>query len=152
LNGRYDYELQVLISKKTRVAYSKPKFGWTKRKNVGKTQAGEPRFETGTLGCKSKTHFREWCIWKIVVMCRSLLRGDEVTGEWRKLHNEKFNDPYSPPNIVRVIKSTRMRWAGHVAPIGERRGVYRVLVGKPEGKRPHGRPKRRWEDNIKIKL
>jgi len=71
---------------------------------------------------------------------------DEVTGEWRKLHNEELSDLYSSPSIVRVIKSRRMRWAGHVAFMGERRGAYRVLVGKTEGKRPLGRPKRRWED------
>jgi len=69
-----------------------------------------------------------------------------------KLHNEKLNDLYSSPNIVRVIKSRRMRWVGHVARMGESRGVYRVLVGKPEGKRPLGRPRRRWEDNIKMYL
>jgi hypothetical protein len=69
---------------------------------------------------------------------------DEGTGEWRKLRNEELNDLYSSPNIVRVIKSRRMRWAGHVAPIGEGKGVYRVLVGKPEGRRPLGRPRRRW--------
>ena len=68
---------------------------------------------------------------------------DEVTGEWRRLHNEKLNDLYSPPNIVRVIKSRRMRWAGHVARMDEEKGVYRVLVGKPEGKRPLGRPRLR---------
>ena len=73
---------------------------------------------------------------------------DEVTGEWRKLHNEDFSDLYSLPNIVWVIKSRRMRWAR----MGEGRGVHRVLVGKPEGKRPLGRPRRRWEDNIKIDL
>jgi len=73
-------------------------------------------------------------------------------GEWRKLHNEELNDLYSSPNIVLVIKSRRMRWAGHVASMGERRGVYRVLVGKPEGKRPPGRPRRRWEENIKMDL
>ena len=67
---------------------------------------------------------------------------DEVTGEWRKLHNEELKGLYSSPNIVRVIKSRRMRWAGHVAPTGEERGVYRVLVGKPEGKRPLGRDPR----------
>jgi len=77
---------------------------------------------------------------------------DDVTGEWRKLHNEELNDLYSSPNIVRVIKSRRMKWAGHVARMGERRGVYRVLVGKHEGKGPLGRPKRRWEDNIKMGL
>jgi hypothetical protein len=75
---------------------------------------------------------------------------DEVTGEWRKLHNEELNDLYSLPNIVRVVKSRRIRWAGHVVRMGEERGVYRVLVGKPDGKRPLGRPRRRWEDNIKM--
>ena len=70
---------------------------------------------------------------------------DEVTGEWRKLHNEERKVLYSSPNIVRVIKSRRMRWAGHVARMGEGRGVCRVLVGKLEGKRPLGRPRRRWE-------
>jgi len=77
---------------------------------------------------------------------------DKVTGEWRKLHNEKLNNLYSSPNIVRVIKSRRIRWAGHVARMGEGRGVYRVLVGKPEGRRPLGRPRRRWEDNIRMDL
>ena len=77
---------------------------------------------------------------------------DEVTEEWRKLHKEKLRDFYSLPNIVRVVKSRRMRWAGHVARIGEGRGVHRVLVGKTEGKRPLGRPRRRWEDNIKMDL
>ena len=75
---------------------------------------------------------------------------DEVTGEWRKLHNEELNDLYSSPNIVRVIKSRRMKWARHEARMGRRRGVYRVSEGKPEGKRPPGRPRRRWEDNIKM--
>jgi len=77
---------------------------------------------------------------------------EEVTGEWRKLHNEELNDLYSSTNIVRVIKSRKMRWAGHVARMGEKRGLYRVLVGKPEGKRPLGRPRRRWDDNIKMDL
>jgi len=77
---------------------------------------------------------------------------DEVKGEWRKLHNDELNDLYSSPNIVRVVKSRRMRWAGHVARMGERRDVYRVLVGKPEGKRPLGRTRHRWEDNIKMGL
>jgi len=79
-------------------------------------------------------------------------RRDEVTGEWRRWHNEELNDLYSSPNIVRMIKSRRMRWAGHVAHMGEDRGVYRVLVGKPEGRRPLGRPRRRWGDNIRTDL
>ena len=77
---------------------------------------------------------------------------DEVTGEWRKLHNEELRDLYSLPNIVRVVKSRRMRWAGHVTCMGEGSSVYRVLVGKPEGKRPLERPRLRWEDNIKMDL
>jgi len=77
---------------------------------------------------------------------------DEMTWAWKKLHIEELNDLYCSPNIVRVIKSKRMRWAGHVARMGERRGLYRILVGKPEGKRPLGRPRCRWEDNIKMDL
>ena len=79
-------------------------------------------------------------------------RRDEVTGEWRRFHNEELNDLYSSPNIVRVIKSRRMRRAGHVARMGEEMGVYRVLVGKPEGRRQLGRPRRRWVDNIRMNL
>ena len=79
-------------------------------------------------------------------------RRDEVTGEWWRLHNEELNDLYSSPSIVRVIKSRRMRWAGHVASMGEERGAYRVLVGKPEGKRSLGTPRRRWVDNIRMDL
>jgi hypothetical protein len=77
---------------------------------------------------------------------------DEATGEWRRLHNEELNDLYSSPNIIRVIKSSRMIWAGHVARMGEKRGAYRILVGRPEGRQPLGRPWRRWEDNIKMDL
>jgi len=77
---------------------------------------------------------------------------DEVTAEWRKLYNEGLRDLYSLPNIVRVVKSRRMRWEGHVARMGEERGVHRVLVGKPEGKRPLGRLRPRWENNIKMDL
>jgi hypothetical protein len=75
---------------------------------------------------------------------------DKVTGEWRKLHNEELNNLYSSPSIVRVIKSRRIRWAGHVGHMGKGRGVHRVLVRKPEGRRPLGRPRRRWEDNIRM--
>ena len=76
-----------------------------------------------------------------------------VTTEWIKLHNEELNDLYSlSPRIVRVIKSRRMRWVGNVARVEESRGVYSVLVGKPEGKRPLGKPRRRWEDNIKMDI
>ena len=77
---------------------------------------------------------------------------DEVAGEWRKLHNEELNDLYSLPNIVRVIKLRRMRWAGHVARMGERKGVHRIFVEKPDGKRPFSRTRRRWEDNIKMDI
>jgi hypothetical protein len=77
---------------------------------------------------------------------------DKVTGEWRRFHNEELNDLNCSPNIVQVIKSRRMRWVGHVARMGEERGVYRALVGKPEGKRPLGRPRRRWVDNIRMDL
>jgi hypothetical protein len=77
---------------------------------------------------------------------------DEVTGEWRKLHNEELHILYSSSNIIRQIKSRKMTWAGHVARMGEERKVYRVLVGKLEGKRPLGRSRRRWEDGFRIDL
>jgi hypothetical protein len=76
----------------------------------------------------------------------------EGDGSWKKLRNDELHDLYSSPNIFRVIKSRRMRWARHVARMGEGRDAYRVLVGKPEGKRPLGRPRRRWEDNINMDL
>ena len=84
-------------------------------------------------------------------------KGGEVRGEWRKLHNEELNYLYPSPNVIRVVKSRRIRLAGHVACMGDRRGVYKVmvhkvLVGKPEGKRPLGKPRRRWEDNTKMDL
>jgi hypothetical protein len=77
---------------------------------------------------------------------------DEVTGGWRKLYNEELHNLYSSPSIITITKSRRMRWAGHVARMGEKRNVYCLLVGKPEGKRPLGRPRRRWMDNIKMDL
>jgi hypothetical protein len=75
-----------------------------------------------------------------------------VTGGWKKLHNEELRNLYSSPSIIRIIKLRRMRWAGHVTRMGEKRNVYRLLVGKPEGRRPLGRPRRRWIDNIKMGL
>jgi hypothetical protein len=77
-------------------------------------------------------------------------RWNKVTGEWRRLHNEELNDLYSSPNIVRVIKSRRIRWVGHVARVGEERRVYRVLLGKPEERRPLGGPRRRWVDTVRM--
>jgi hypothetical protein len=77
---------------------------------------------------------------------------DEVTGGWRKLHNEELHGLYSSPSIVRVINARRMRWAGHVVRMGEVRGAYNILVGRSEGRRPLGTPRRRWEDNIKMDL
>ena len=80
------------------------------------------------------------------------LKSDTITREWRKLHKEEQNDVYSSSNIVWAIEWRRMRWVGHATHTEERRGIYRVLVGKPEGKRPLGRPRHRWEDNIKMDL
>jgi hypothetical protein len=77
---------------------------------------------------------------------------DEVTGEWRMLHSEELHNLQSSPDIIRQVKSSRVRWAGHVVRIGEERKMYKVLVGKPEGKRPLGRPRRRWENGIRIDL
>jgi hypothetical protein len=77
---------------------------------------------------------------------------DGVTGGWRKLYNEELHNLYSSPSIIRIIKSRRMRWAGHLARMGEKRNVYRILVGKPERKRPLGRPRHKWINNIKIDL
>jgi hypothetical protein len=79
-------------------------------------------------------------------------RKDEVTGKWRKLHNEELRDLYSSPSIIRIIKSRRMRWVGHVARMGEKGNAYRLLVGKLEGKRPLGRSRRRWMYNIRMDL
>jgi hypothetical protein len=76
----------------------------------------------------------------------------DVTGEWRKLHNKELHDVYASPSIIRIIKSRRMRWTGHVARMGEQMNAYRLLVGKPEGRRPLGGPRRTWLDNIRIDL
>ena len=91
--------------------------------------------------------FENWVLRRIFVPKR-----DELTREWRKLHNEELNDLYSSSNIFRVIKSRRMRWTGHVARMGKRKSVCRILVQKPEGNRPLGKRRRRWEDNIKMDL
>jgi hypothetical protein len=77
---------------------------------------------------------------------------DEVTGEWKRLHKKELYALYSSPNVIRLIKSRRLRWAGHAARMGERRGAYRALVEKSEGRRPLGKPRRRWDDNIKTDL
>jgi hypothetical protein len=77
---------------------------------------------------------------------------DEVTGEWRGLHNKRLHALYLSVNIIRVIKSKRLRWAVHIACLGVRKGAYKVLVGKPEGRRPLGRPRHKWEDNIEMDL
>jgi hypothetical protein len=74
----------------------------------------------------------------------------EATGKWRRLHNKELNDLYSSSNIIRVIKWRRLRWSRHVAHMGEKSDTYRILVGRPEGRRPLGRPRHRWEDNIKM--
>jgi hypothetical protein len=80
------------------------------------------------------------------------LKRDEVTGGWRNLHNEELHNLYSSPSIIIMIKLRRMRWTGHVARMGEKMNAYRILVGKPDGKRPLGRPRRRWVDNTKLNL
>ena len=77
---------------------------------------------------------------------------DEMTGEWRRLHNEELHGLYDSPDVVKIMKSRRLRWAGHVARMGEKRRLYSILVGRPDGKRPLGRPRRRWEDNIRRDL
>jgi hypothetical protein len=109
---------------------------WTCRENTRKHTATE-NFRMGTRG-KKRIIFGP--------------KRDEVTGEWRKLHSEELHNLYPSPDIIRQVRSRRMRWAGHVARMGEERKVYRVLVGKPEGKSPLGRPRRRWEDGIRMDL
>ncbi|KAJ4438846.1 hypothetical protein ANN_14799 [Periplaneta americana] len=106
--------------------------------------------ETWTLTLREEHRFR---VFENKVLRKIFgAKRDEVTGEWRKLHNTELHALYSSPDVIRNIKSRRLRWAGHVARMGESRNAYRVLVGRPEGKRPLGRPRRRWEDNIKMDL
>jgi hypothetical protein len=88
----------------------------------------------------------------VCTIVTSNVNPNEVTGGWRKLHDEELHGLYSSPSIVRVIKARRMRWAGQVMRMGEVRGAYNILVGRPEGRRPLERPRRRWEDNIKMHL
>ncbi|KAJ4446907.1 hypothetical protein ANN_13608 [Periplaneta americana] len=106
--------------------------------------------ETWTLALREELRLREFE--NKVLMKIFGAKRDKVTGEWRKLHNTELHALYSSSDIIRNIKSRRLRWAGHVALMGESRNAYRVLVGRPEGKRPLGRPRRRWEDNIKMDL
>ncbi|KAJ4428167.1 hypothetical protein ANN_24182 [Periplaneta americana] len=114
------------------------------------TQYMREQRETWTLTLREEHRFR---VFENKVLRKIFgAKRDEVTGEWRKLHNTELHALYSSPDIIRNIKSRRLRWAGHVARMGESRNAYRVLVGRPEGKRPLGRPRRRWEDNIKMDL
>jgi len=108
------------------------------------------KFETWSLTLRKEHRLR---VFKNRVLRKIFEpKRDEVTEEWRTLYNEELNDQYSSSNIVWVIKLRRMRWAGHVVCMAEGRGMYRVFVGKPEGKRPLGRPRHRWEDNIKMNV
>jgi len=126
-------------------------------KNV-KTEIYRPRILSVVMyGCETRslTLKKESClrVFKNRVLRRVFgPKRNEVTGVWRKLPNEKLNDLYSSLDILRAIKSRRMRWAGHVVRMGGRRAACRVLVGKPEGKKPLGRPRHRWENNIKMVL
>jgi len=116
--------------------------------SVAATRHNENYVEIWSLTLREERKLR---VFENMVL-RRIFGTRKVTGEWRRLHNEELNDLYSSPNIFRLIKSRRMRWAGHVARMGEERGVYRLFLGKPEGKRPVGRPRRRWMDNIRMDL
>jgi hypothetical protein len=109
----------------------------------------EGHLETLSLTLREEHRLR---VFENRVLRRFGPKRDEVTGGWRKLHNEELHGFYSSPSIVRVIKARRMSWAGHVVRMGEVRGAYNILVGRPEGRRPLGRPRRRWEDNTKMDL
>jgi hypothetical protein len=107
------------------------------------------RCETGSLIVREEHKLR---VFKNRVMRIFGPKRDVVTGGWRKLHNTELHNLYSSPSIIRIIKSRRMRWVGYVARMGEKKNVYRLLVGKPWGKRPQGRPRHRWIENIKMDL
>jgi hypothetical protein len=104
--------------------------------------------KTASGGCSAGQGSSEPVAPRIII----IIKRDEVTGEWRKLHNEELHNLYSSPDIIRQVQTRRMRWAGHVARMGEERKVYNVLLGKPEGKRPLGRARCRWEDGIRMDL
>jgi hypothetical protein len=108
---------------------------------------------SGRLSLKFSPHIYSVCVFELIRFVTRLTIAEMqiISGKWRRLHKKELYDLYSSC-IIRVIKSRRLRWAGHVARMGERRGAYRVLVGKPEGRRPLGRPRHRWEDNIKLDL
>jgi hypothetical protein len=108
--------------------------------------------KTASDGCSAGPRFVRAVAPRSIIITVFGPRREEVTAEWRKLHNEELQNLYSSPDIIRKVKSGRMRWAGHVARMGEERKVYKVLVGKPEGKRQLGRPRRRWEDGIRMDL
>ena len=146
LCSSHDYRAQILYSER----HWYPCTARTSQKTLclGNNDLSVCRFVCKKIGFCVGQISKQIHFWSTI----NLTRRDEVTGEWRKLHNEELNDLYYSPNIVLVIKWRRMRWAGHAARMGERRVVYRVLVGKPEWKRPLRRPRRRWEDNIKMDL
>jgi hypothetical protein len=108
------------------------------------------RCETWSLILREEQRLRVFENWVLRIIFGP--KRDEVTGSWRKQHNEELHNLYSSPSIIRMIMSRRMRWGGHVARTGEKSIAYRILVGKPEGKRPLGRPRRTWVDHIKIDL
>ncbi|KAJ4436544.1 hypothetical protein ANN_16575 [Periplaneta americana] len=124
--------------------------GWGKTSDANSAYNIEVNCETWTLTLREEQRLR---VFENKVLRKIFgAKRDEVTGEWRKLHNAELHALYPSPDIIRNITPRRLRWPGHVARMGESRNAYRVLVGRPEGKRPLGRPRRRWEDNIKMEL